>query len=428
MLSELREIVTGETDQGTLTSPSVSWIGGFGGTTSAGTKITEPVAEGLPAIYASIHVISETTGQLPLKLFVKQAGGGKLPDPSHPLYVLLHDQPNPEMNAFVFREMITRHLALWGRAYVDIQRESSGRVKALWPLHPARMFVDRDTQNRKRFRYWMGASDFREIVHNPDRPSIMHLHINCDDGLDGRSPLMINKESLGITKAAEEYTGAWFANGAIPGIVATSKGRLSPKAKENIRESWLKRFAGAARANKLAILEEGITVDVIGVDPEKSQLDKLRATQIEAAARIYRVPLFLIQNQTKDTSWGSGIAEQMQGFVNLTLMPWFVQWQQGVRSNLLNRKTRETHEALFVVNALVKGDIEKRFNAYQQARQNGWLNGNEIRELEDLNPIEGGAGSIYWQPANMLPAGTNPTIVEDDDAEPSPVDEPDGVM
>lgn len=429
-LLALRDLVSGDYAAGTTTVPSVSFIEAIGGTnTTSGVAITPQVAEGLPAIYACVHVISETTGQLPLKLFQRLPEGGKAPDTTHPLYTVLHDQANPELTAYQFQEMLTRHLAIWGRAYAQIERDARGRVTALWPLHPSRMDVTRDGLNRKIYRYWMAAGDWREFIHNPIQPPILHLHMNCDDGLDGRSPLWINRETLGISRAAEEYTGGWFANGAVPGIVATSKTRLSPKAKENIRESWLKRFAGASKSNKLAILEEGITIDVVGVDPEKSQLAALRSAQIEAAARIYRVPLWMIQSQSKDTSWGSGIENQMLAFVNITLMPWFVGWQQAIKRDLLSQKTRQTHEAAFVVNALVRGDIEKRYEAYARARQNGWLSGNEIRELEDLNPIEGGAGDLFWMPANMQPQGASAAVIEDEPAnEPTTVAEPEEVM
>ncbi len=399
-----RQDVSGDYVNGGTTIAPANWLVEMlgGGLTPAGVAIDEKTAEGIPAIYACVHVISETVGQLPLKLY-RKVGKGKEPDPNHPLYVVLHDLANPELTAMQFREMQTRHLAIWGRAYAFIQRDRRGDIIGLWPLHPARMFVERDSLNRKVFKYWMGQGQYREWVHNAERPDILHLHINSDDGLDGRSPLRINRESLGITKAAEDYVGAWFGNGAIPGIIATHPGKLSANAKENIRRSWLEKFMGAKKANKFAILEEGIAIHVVGVDPEKSQLDKLRNAQIEAAARIYRVPLFMIQNQTKDTSWGSGIEQQLLGFVNLTMMPWFQQWQQAIARDLLTRQSFNTHEAIFIVNALVKGDLKTRYDAYASARQNGWLNGDEIRELEDLNPVEDGAGQVFWMPTNMTP-------------------------
>lgn len=426
-----RDLVSGHYDNGgTSTAPAewlVNYIGNtVGGKTTAGELVTERVAEGIPAIYACVHVISETVGQLPLKLYRKDANGkNKTPDKDHPLYVVLHDLANPEMTAYQFREMLTRHLAIWGRAYALIQRDRRQDIVGLWPMHPQRMFVERDGLNRKVFKYYMGRGDYREFVNNPERPEIMHLHINCDDGLDGRSPLLINRESLGITLAAENYVGAWFGNGAIPGILLTHPGKLKEGAKENLRKQWLEKFMGAKKANKMAILEEGIAITVVDNNPEKSQLDKLRAMQIEAAARIYRIPLFMIQNQTKDTSWGSGIEHQMLGLVNITMMPWFQQWQQVISRDCLTRQSFYTHEPLFIVNSLVRGDLKARVEAYASARQNGWLNGDEIRELEDLNPIDGGAGTVFWQPSNMLPVVDGlPVAIENDEPEPEPTPTP----
>ena len=403
-------------DGGTTTKPANYLVELLGGKkTTSGVTVDERTAEGLPAIYACVRVISETVGQLPLKLYRKD-GAGKAPDPDHPLYVVLHDLMNAELTASQGREMVTRHLAMWGRAYAHIERDRRGDVVGMWPLHPARMFVDRNEFNQKRFRYWMGNGDYREYINHPARPDIAHWHINSDDGLDGRSPLYINRESLGITKAAEDYVGSWFSNGAIPGLVLKSPRALTQKAKENIRSSWLDRFMGSSKANKVAILEEGIELQVIGVDPDKSQLDKLRVAQVEAAARIYRVPLFMIQNQTKDTSWGSGIEQQMLGFVNMTMMPWLVQWQQVIARDLLTSKSFNTHEPIFIVNALVRGDLKTRFDAYATAGR--WLMADEIRELEDLNPVGGAAGTVLWSPSGSSPmlAGA-PVALEPDPAD-----------
>ena len=436
LIGETRHDVSGEYNDGGTSGQPANWLVDLlsGGKTAAGIPIDEKNAEGIPAIYACVHVLSETCGQLPLKLYRKD-GKGKSPDQQHPLYTVLHDLANPELTAMQFREMQTRHLAIWGRSYAFIQRDRRGDIVGLWPLHPARMFVERDGMNRKLFKYWMGRGQYQEWVHNAERPDIFHMHINSDDGLDGRSPLRINRESLGITKAADDYVGSYFANHAIPGMVLTHPGKLSEKAKENLRRSWLEKFMGARKANKLAILEEGIAVNVVGVDPQKSQLDTLRSAQVEAAARIYRVPLFMIQNHTKDTSWGSGIEQQMLGFINVTMMPWFQQWQQTIARDLLTRQSFYTHEAIFIINALVKGDIATRFAAYATARQNGWLNGDEIRELEDLNPTEDGAGQVFWMPSNMLSVvGGSPVVVEPE-PEPEPesdrltlAGEPKGVM
>jgi HK97 family phage portal protein len=410
------QLVTGEYDNwGSVTNPSVGLLNHLGGpSTVAGVHITEWVAEGMPAVYACVHAISETVGQIPLKLYKKTAQGREVAE-DHPLYLVLHDLANPEMTAVQFRELMTRNLAMWGRSYAFIQRDRAGDVVALWPMHPTRMIVDRDSLNRKVFKYYTGKNEqggavYQEFVHNPERPDILHLHINSCDGLDGRSPILINRESLGITKAAEDYVAAWFGNGAIPGMVLTHPGRLSPKAKENVRDSWLKKFMGGKNANRVAILEEDIKLQVVGVDPEKSQLDKLRLAQVEAAARIYRVPLFVIQNQTKDTSWGSGIDSQFMGWINTGLMPYFEQWQQVISRDLLSRKTYRTHYAKFVTAALTRGDLKTRFDTYATARQNGIYSANEIREMEEANRID--EGDVYLMPSGALPVIGDGTPIE----------------
>ncbi len=425
-LFESRQDVTGLYDNGGSTIRPANWLVDLvgGGKTASGVEMSVPIAEGLPAIYACQRVLSETVGQVPTKL-MKTTPSGKKPDEEHPLYDVLHDLFNPELTAYQGKEILTRHVASYGRAYAQIKRDRQGQVVGLWPMHPARMFVDRDEMSRKRFKYFMGKGDYQTFIHNPTTPDILHLHINSDDGIDGRSPLMINRDSLGITKAAEDYVGAWFANGAIPGVIATHPGRLTDKAKENIRKSWLTKFMGAAKANKFAILEEGIALTVVGVDPEKSQLDKLRNAQVEAAARIYRVPLFMIQNQTKDTSWGSGIEQQMLGFIQVTMMPWFLLWQQAIARDLLSVKSFNSHQAVFVINALVRGDIKTRYEAYNSAKQNGWMNGDEIRELEDMNGIEGSAGKVFWMPTTYAPIQGDgmPAMMEPDP--PAPDAKPD---
>jgi HK97 family phage portal protein len=400
---------------GTSTEPSAWLVNlGYGAKTAAGVAIDECIAEGIPAVYACVHVISETVGQLPLKLYARTEKGRRVAD-DHPLYLLLHDLPNPEMTAIQFREVVTRHLAMWGRAYAFIQRDASGEVTALWPIHPTRVKVDRDGLNRKRFIVTGSDGIPVPYLFTPDRPPIMHLHINSHDGLDGRSPIWINRESLGITKGAEDYVGAWFGNGAIPGLIMTHPGRLSPKAKENIRESWWKRFGGARKANGVAIMEEGIDVKVVGVDPEKSQLEELRNLQIEQVASIWRVPTHMIQHTSKTTSWGSGIEQMMIGFINSTLMPYLEQWQQAITRDLLSRKTYRTHYAKFVTAALERGDLKATMDAFAVARQNTIYNADEIRAKLEENDIADGIGEHYLIPSGSqvllgdgVPVGTEP--------------------
>ncbi len=370
---------------GTFSSPSVSLINAFGGgPTPSGIRVTPSTAEGIPAWYATRGVISETVGQVPLKVF-RKLPRGKEPDETHTLYYVLHDQFNPEMIAYEGKELLTRFVCDWGNGYAEIAYDGSNRIRALWPLSPDRMTVDRDELNRKRYRYRAASGARFEWIHNPVRPPIFHLRTNTLDGLTGRSAIAILADCFGLTKAAEEFGARFFSNNAMPGMVATYKGKLNAVQKQNLRESWQRVQGGLSNAHRLAILEHDIQLTKMGVDPQNSQFHELRGLQIEEIARILRVPLFMIQHMTKSTSWGSGIEQQMIGFTNITMMPWFTIWQQSIGQYLLTAKSFATHQALFVVNALQRGDFKSRMDGYQIQIQNGIATPNECRALEDMN-------------------------------------------
>jgi HK97 family phage portal protein len=273
--------------------------------------------------------------------------------------------------------------------------------------------VDRDALNRKRFTVTMADGVPVEFLYNPERPPILHLHMNSNEGLDGRSPIWLNRESLGITKAAEDFVGAWFGNGAVPGILLRHPGRLTPAAKENIRNSWLKRFLGAKKSNSVAVLEEGMDVTVVGADAQKAQLRELREDQIAAAARIWRVPNVLIGNHTKDTSWGSGVEQLMIGWINGGLGPYLAQWCQAISRDCLSRKTYRTHYAKFVTAPIERGTLKDQMDAFAVARQNTILNADEIRAKLDENAIDGGAGETYLIPSGAQVLDENGKPIKD---------------
>lgn len=391
---------------GTLTSPSVSLINSLGcGPTASGTRITPWTAESISAWWACRQVITETVGQLPLKIF-RRLARGKEPDPNHSLYYVLHDQFNPEMIAFEGKELLTRGVADWGNGYAEIVRDNSGNVRALWPLAPDRMRVDRDELNRKRYRYrsaWhesVGSSLGFEWIHNPAKPPIFHLRMNTLNGLTGRSAIAILAECFGLTKAAEEFGSRFFSGDSMPGMVATYKGKLTPPQKQNLRDSWTRVNGGLSNAHRLRILENDIQLTKMGVDPNAGQFLETRMLQIEEIARILRVPLFLIQHMTKSTSWGTGIEQMMLAFLNITLMPWLTIWQQSIGRDLLTAKSFETHEALFITNALVRGDFKTRMDGYAIQIQNGLATPNECRALEDMNARTDEFGDEPMVPVN----------------------------
>lgn len=430
---------------GSLSSPSVSLIQSLGGgPTTSGVRMSPAIAEGIPAYFACRQVVTETTGQLPFKIYRKLARG-KRPDEQHHLYYVLHDQFNPEMSAYEGKELLTRNVADRGNGYAEIQYSKAGQPVALWPLASERMTVDRDALNRRRYRYKSGAGQNFEWIFNPNRPPIFHLRANTLDGMTGRGVPGILAECFGLAKAAEEFGSRFFNGDAMPGMVATYKGKLTGPQKQNLRESYTRVNGGLSNAHRLRILEHDIKVEKMSFNPQESQFNELRGLQIEEIARTMRVPLFLIQHMTKSTSWGSGLEQAMRGFINMTLMPWLTIWQQGVGMYLLTRKSFETHCALFVVEALQRAD----FLAHQQGLEIQFRNGvatrNDWRALVDREAHEDEFADEPMVPINnMVPAKlareafekqgqlTDPTRTDPQDppAEPSPViaEEPDEVM
>jgi HK97 family phage portal protein len=398
---------------GTLQEPARTLFESLGIAPSAtGVSVTETTAEGIPAVYATVKVITETVGQTSLKVFQKLARGNKTPDEAHPLYTLLHDLANPELIASEFRETLTGHACLWGNGYAEIERRKSGTVKALWPLHPGFMTVDRGNDNRQRYTYKKPGVAEPVVYHwDPATPPIFHLRYN-----GGRSPIRVMRESFATTRALEIYLATLFGNGARPGGVLSSKEpvKITQAQIDTIRRQWEELHRGVGNAHKVAILPGGLQWQSVGMPPEDAQFAELMKFQVEQCARIWRVPLFMIQSTEKSTSWGTGIEQMGIGFTNFTMLPWFIRWQQTIGRDLLTYKSFETHEALFNVAALMRGDMAAVNAALQVQRQNGIISANEWRELVDMNEQTGDQGNQYWRPMNYVPADTpvaDPTAV-----------------
>lgn len=364
----------------------------FGGaSTVAGTSVHEANAESLSAVYACVGLIADSIAQVPCKIV---AAKSKEPATDHLLYSILHDLPNPEMTAFDFRQTMMRWLLLWGNAYAQVVRDSQGRVVALWPLRSDCMTVDRVADGRvSRLRYTYklaGAPD--QVWHfDPERPPIHHLRINALDGVTGRSPIRLLRESLGLTKAAEEFGARWFGSGSRPSGVLQTDQKLNPEAAKRMREDWERLHAGLDNAHKVAVFEQGLKWQAITVPPEDAQFLETRNFQVEEiAGRIYRVPPYAIGHTKNSTSWGTGIESQKNGLVTFTLLPYFTQLQQATKRDLMGRRDFEAYDIVFVLNALQRGDLSARMSAYTRGLNARIYTVNEVRDLEDLPPVDGG--------------------------------------
>ena len=372
----------------------------FGGTTS-GKPVNEHTAMQMTAVYSCVRILAEAVAGLPLHLYKYTASGGKEKALSHPLYFLLHDEPNPEMSSFVFRETLMTHLLLWGNAYAQIIRNGKGEVIALYPLMPNRMSVDRDSSGALYYTYTR-YSDEAPTMNGMTvtlRPSeVLHIPGLGFDGLVGYSPIAMAKNAIGMAIACEEYGAKFFANGAAPGGVLEHPGTI--KDPQKVRDSWNAAYQGSSNSHRVAVLEEGMKYQPIGISPEQAQFLETRKFQINEIARIFRVPPHMVGDLEKSSF--SNIEQQSLEFVKYTLDPWVIRWEQAISRSLLRPDEKKLYFAKSNVDGLLRGDYVSRMNGYATARQNGWMSANDIRELENLDriPPELG-GDLYLINGNM---------------------------
>ena len=371
------------------------------GRSSSGKVVNERTAMQTTAVYSCVRILSEAVASLPVHLY-RYAGRGKERVYDHPLYYLLHDEPNPEMTSFVFRETLMSHLLIWGNAYAQIIRDGRGRVLGLYPLLPDKVEVDRDGKGELYYvynRYSDENPNFGEYGRVYLAPEdVLHIPGLGFDGLVGYSPIAMAKNAVGMTLACEEYGAGFFENGATPGGVLEHPGVLKDPAK--VRESWHAVYGGSKNAGKVAVLEEGMKYQQIGIPPEEAQFLETRKFQVDEIARLYRIPPHMVGDLDKSSF--SNIEQQSLEFVKYTLDPWVIRWEQSLQKALLLPQEKREYFVKLNVDGLLRGDYQSRMNGYSVGRQNGWLSANDIREMEDMNPIpaeEG--GDLYLVNGNL---------------------------
>ena len=377
----------------------------FMGGSTAGKAVNERSAMQMTAVYACVRILSEAIAGLPLHLYEYGCDGSKEKAAEHPLYFLLHDEPNKEMTSFVFRETLMTHLLLWGNAYAQVIRNGKGEVIALYPLMPNRMEVNRTDKGQLYYQYTTSSDDAPTVegstaVLMPE--DVLHIPGLGFDGLVGYSPIAMAKNAIGLAIATEEYGAKFFANGAAPSGVLEHPGTI--KDPQRVRDAWMSQFSGSRNAGKVAVLEEGMKYTPISISPEQAQFLETRKFQINEIARIFRVPPHMVGDLEKSSF--SNIEQQSLEFVKYTLDPWVIRWEQSLQRTLLSSEEKKRYYFKFNLEGLLRGDYASRMTGYATARQNGWMSANDIRELENLDriPTELG-GDLYLINGNMLPLG-----------------------
>jgi HK97 family phage portal protein len=367
---------------------------------TAGVSVSQETALTYAAVWQAVTLISGQVASLPLILYKRLDGGGKERFTGHPLYRLLHDEPNPEMSSFIFRETLQAHVLTWGNAYAEIQRNAGNAPVALWPIPPDRVTPDRDPRTNALLYRVFNPKSGREVTI----PAADMLHIPGlgFDGAVGYSVIQKARESIGLGIAAERFGAAFFGNGSTFGGILTHPKALQPDARKRIRESVEQQHAGPARAHKFMLLEEGLSYTKIGVPPQDAQFLQTRQFQVEEIARWFNLPPHKLKHLERSTN--NNIEHQNLEYYIDCLRTWLVRWEQEIRRKLIAPAERKIQFAEFLVDALLRGDTASRYAAYAVGRQWGWLSPDDVRERENMNPLPGGAGEIYLVPSNMMDA------------------------
>lgn len=373
------------------------------GYSGSGKNVTPQTSIQVSAVYACVRVIAETVASLPLNV-CEDKGDGSQKAPEHPLYKLLHDEPNSEMTSFIWRETMLSHLLLWGNSYTQIIRSGRNQIVGLYPLLPDHMEVDRDSKGKLTYTYTTTSGATVKLRPDVD---VMHIPGLGFDGIMGYSPIALEKSAIGLGIAAEEFGSKFFANGAKPSGVLTHPNTV--KDPKRVRDSWQAAYGGSGNANKVAILEENMHFTPISIPNNEAQFLETRKFQVEEICRIFRVPPHLIGNLDRATF--SNIEHMSIDFAMHTIRPWVVRIEQAMNRVLFSEDEKNHYFTQFNIDGLMRGDYKSRMEGYAIARQNGWMSANDIRALENLNPIpEELGGSEYLINGNMIPislAGIN---------------------
>lgn len=384
----------------------------------SGVTVSPEVAMGYIPYVAAVKIIAESVATLPLPLY-RRITNGRYRDFRHPLYSVLHDQANPEMTAFEFREILTAHCCSWGNGYAEKLRGGDGQVRELWPLRPDHMTVRRNEERQIEYVYRIPGQNVSVVL---PRSEVFHLRGLSFDGLVGYSVIKSHaREAIGLGLAAEQFGERFFANDARPGVYFLAPKGMTKEAKENFIRRWRESHEGSGSSHRTAVLEDGMDIKTVGIPPEDAQFLETRRFQVQEIARLFRIPPHMLGDVTGSTSWGTGIEQQQIGFVSHTLGSWLKRWEQAISRDLILPDERQFVYAEFLVDGFLRGDTAARWTAYREGWQTGVFSPDDIRAMENMNPLPDGAGQTYYVPMNFMPAGTEPPAPEPAPARAAPV-------
>jgi HK97 family phage portal protein len=355
---------------------------GGGGRNPSGVKVDAETALRSTVVLACIRVLSTSVAGLPLHLYRRLAGGGKEVAREHPLYRLLHSQPNSWQTSFEWREQLMLHLLSHSEAYSE-KVYASGQLSELVPLHPSRMKPERIENGRLRYKYREDSGGTTTYAQD----AILVVRGMSDDGVNGMSMIELSRDAIGLARACEIHGATFFGNGARPGVILTTDQVLSPEAAESTRNQWERVHGGGPqRAHRAAVLQGGLKVNELGGNNQESQFLEARRFQVEEICRIYGVPPHLVGDLSRSSF--SNIEQQSLDFLTNGLSPWLRRIESAVTRDLLDGD--DEYFAEFDTRGVLRADAAGRASFYQSLWNMGVVSVNELRSWENMNPVDGG--------------------------------------
>lgn len=367
-------------------------------TTATGVSVTNNTALNCVPYFAGVRLYAETMGQVPL-IEYRRLARGKERATDQAVYYLLHDEPNPEMSAQSMKEALEAHKVSWGNAFAEIDWDmDSGVPRALWPLRPDKMQVGRDSVTKKLI-YVYTLPDGQKVILPDWR--VWHMPGVGFDGIIGYDSVYLAREAIGMAMAMEEYGARFFSNGAAPSGVLEHPNKLSKEAQDRLRGSWNEMHQGLSNQHRIAILEEGMSYKQVGIAPENAQLFQARSFQIEEMARLLNLPPHMLRDLTHATF--SNIEFQSIDFVRYSMEPSFIRWAQTSNRKLLTPEQKRQYFVEALPLSLLRGDSAARAAYFRERFYIGSLTPNEIRDLENENPLDDPNADKAYVQANMRP-------------------------
>lgn len=383
----------------------------FGGApTYTGKTVSQQTSLAVAMVWTCIQALSDDMAQMPMltKRIIdtdteEEEGSEQEEARDHYLWNLLLHESNPEMTAFRFKQLMQTWVMLWGNAYAEIEINGRGQVTALWPWRPDRVKVWRAgnaINGALRYTY----TSFNQQKYTVPQERMLHLRGMSFDGVMGMSPIEHHKQTIGLSLAVQEHGARYFANGARPlGMLQTTQ-KLSDVARNRLKEDWAKTHQGLDNAHRMAILEEGLTWQDVGSNMVDAQYIQVADLTDKDIAKIYKMPQHRVGLSAPGTN--SGVEEMALEYVQYTLGPWAVNWEQECRFSLLSPYEAQTISIQYDFSTLLRGDHDSIGKFIATLRQWGIANADECRQrFLGWNPIPNGVGKTYWQPVNMMPEG-----------------------